>query len=80
MDNEYSYIMFVLGYTYLYLRMLNAPTLYGIKHEMIENDKWLERFRSDLVHTAASVLDKQNLIRYDKKTGNFQVWSYDLCM
>lgn len=62
-----------LGYTYLYLRMLNAPTLYGIKHEMIENDKWLERFRSDLVHTAASVLDKQNLIRYDKKTGNFQV-------
>ena len=29
--------------------------------------------RADLVHSAAALLDKNNLIKYDKKTGNFQV-------
>lgn len=33
----------------------------------------MEKFRSDLIHTAAMLLDKHNMIRYDKKTGNFQV-------
>lgn len=61
-----------LGYTYLYIRMLRNPTLYGISHDQKANDKFLEKFRSDLVHTAALMLDKHNMIRYDKKTGNFQ--------
>jgi hypothetical protein len=26
----------------------------------------------DLVHTAASQLDKHNLVKYDRRTGNFQ--------
>ncbi|ELU09831.1 hypothetical protein CAPTEDRAFT_222545 [Capitella teleta] len=62
-----------LGYTYLYIRMLRSPTLYGISHEHKAGDKYLEKFRSDLIHTAAMLLDKHNMIRYDKKTGNFQV-------
>ncbi|NXO69329.1 U520 helicase, partial [Phainopepla nitens] len=62
-----------LGYTYLYIRMLRSPTLYGISHEDLKSDPLLEQRRLDLVHTAALMLDKNNLVKYDKKTGNFQV-------
>eukprot|EP01114_Cavostelium_apophysatum_P007654 TRINITY_DN197_c0_g1_i3.p1 TRINITY_DN197_c0_g1~~TRINITY_DN197_c0_g1_i3.p1 ORF type:complete len:2134 (+),score=829.11 TRINITY_DN197_c0_g1_i3:506-6907(+) len=61
-----------LGYTYLYICMLRNPTLYGITFDEAESDKLLEQRRRDLIHTAASLLDKANLIKYDKKTGNFQ--------
>jgi len=53
--------------------MLRSPSLYGVSHDKLADDPYLERYRCDLVHTAASILDKHNLIRYDKKTGNFQV-------
>ncbi|XP_039910301.1 U5 small nuclear ribonucleoprotein 200 kDa helicase-like, partial [Hirundo rustica] len=62
-----------LGYTYLYIRMLRSPALYGIAHEHLKADPLLEQRRLDLVHTAALTLDKNNLVKYDKKTGNFQV-------
>ena len=62
-----------LGYTYLYIRMLRSPTLYGVSHDLLRNDRLLEHHREDLIHTAASLLDKHNLIRYEKKSGNFQV-------
>ena len=66
-------LLYDVGYTYLYIRMLRNPTLYGISHDQRHDDKYLESRRSDLIHTSASLLDKHNLIRYDKKTGNFQV-------
>uniref|UniRef100_A0A674NY69 Activating signal cointegrator 1 complex subunit 3 n=1 Tax=Takifugu rubripes TaxID=31033 RepID=A0A674NY69_TAKRU len=62
-----------LGYTYLYVRMLRNPTLYAVSHDDRSSDPLLERRRLDLVHTASSVLDKNNLIKYDKRTGSFQV-------
>ncbi|KAK1191600.1 U520 helicase, partial [Pygoscelis papua] len=62
-----------LGYTYLYIRMLRSPTLYGISHDDLKGDPLLDQRRLDLVHTAALMLDKNNLVKYDKKTGNFQV-------
>uniref|UniRef100_A0A3Q2D8B3 U5 small nuclear ribonucleoprotein 200 kDa helicase n=1 Tax=Cyprinodon variegatus TaxID=28743 RepID=A0A3Q2D8B3_CYPVA len=62
-----------LGYTYLYVRMLRNPTLYGVSHDDRGSDPLLERRRMDLIHTAASVLDKNSLIKYDKRTGSFQV-------
>uniref|UniRef100_A0A3Q2ZMJ6 U5 small nuclear ribonucleoprotein 200 kDa helicase n=1 Tax=Kryptolebias marmoratus TaxID=37003 RepID=A0A3Q2ZMJ6_KRYMA len=62
-----------LGYTYLYVRLLRNPTLYGVSHDDRSTDPLLERRRMDLVHTAASVLDKNSLIKYDKRTGSFQV-------
>ncbi|XP_074640358.1 U5 small nuclear ribonucleoprotein 200 kDa helicase-like [Tubulanus polymorphus] len=62
-----------LGYTYLYIRMLRQPTLYGISHDQLKSDPWLEQRRKDLVHTSASLLHKHGLIKYDKKTGTFQV-------
>lgn len=62
-----------LGYTYLYIRMLRNPTLYGISGEELAEDPYLEQERVDLIHAAAMQLDKANLIKYDKKTGRFQV-------
>nr|WJH19483.1 U5-200K [Euglena gracilis] len=62
-----------LGYTYLYVRMLRAPGLYSVTKAAMQEDPLLEQHRADLVHTAATVLDRNNLIRYDRKTGVFQV-------
>ncbi|XP_016503617.1 DExH-box ATP-dependent RNA helicase DExH12-like [Nicotiana tabacum] len=57
-----------LLYTYLCVRMLRNPTLYGLK-----TDFALEERCADLVHSAATLLDKNNLIKYDRKSGYFQV-------
>ncbi|KAH3788153.1 U5 small nuclear ribonucleoprotein 200 kDa helicase-like [Dreissena polymorpha] len=62
-----------LGYTYLYIRMLRHPTLYGVSHEHVKDDPLLQQRRKDLVHSAGMLLDKHNLIKYDKKSGAFQV-------
>eukprot|EP01062_Namystynia_karyoxenos_P034812 TRINITY_DN2548_c0_g1_i1.p1 TRINITY_DN2548_c0_g1~~TRINITY_DN2548_c0_g1_i1.p1 ORF type:complete len:2184 (+),score=931.08 TRINITY_DN2548_c0_g1_i1:79-6552(+) len=61
-----------LAYTYLYVRMLRRPELYGVAKDEMEDDPQLEQRRADLVHTAASVLDRAALIKYDRKTGLFQ--------
>ncbi|OTF81337.1 hypothetical protein BLA29_009353, partial [Euroglyphus maynei] len=61
-----------LGYTYLYVRMLRNPTLYGISYGVLEEDQTLEQYRTNLIYTAASVLDKCNLIRFDRKSGHIQ--------
>nr|KAG5691791.1 hypothetical protein BaRGS_003187 [Batillaria attramentaria] len=62
-----------LGYTYLYIRMLRNPTLYGISHDMAKEDPLLQQRRKDLIHTAACQLDRNNLVKYDRKTGHLQV-------
>mmetsp|Transcript_75394 Transcript_75394/g.157134 ORF Transcript_75394/g.157134 Transcript_75394/m.157134 type:complete len:2169 (-) Transcript_75394:248-6754(-) len=62
-----------LGYTYLFVRMVHAPRLYGISPDEAEEDKLLEQRRVDLVHSALMLLDKHNLIKYDKRTGQVQV-------
>lgn len=53
--------------------MLRNPTLYGVSHDDRNIDPLLERRRMDLVHTAATVLEKNNLVKYDKRSGSFQV-------
>ncbi|KAL4570790.1 hypothetical protein LXL04_026453 [Taraxacum kok-saghyz] len=86
-----------LGYTYLYVRMVRNPTLYGLSADALSRDHLLEDRRADLVgflkpdihisipktpykinaffqvHSAATVLDKNNLVKYDRKSGYFQV-------
>lgn len=62
-----------LGYTYLYVRMMRAPQVYGISSDILESDRLLERFRANLIFTAATKLDKAQLIRFDRKSGNLQV-------
>ncbi|KAK6029208.1 Sec63 domain protein [Ostertagia ostertagi] len=62
-----------LGYTYLYIRMLKSPVLYGIPLEQAKSDPLLEQRRADLIHTSCLQLDKGNLVKYDKKSGLIQV-------
>jgi len=60
-----------LGYTYLFVRMLRSPGLYQVGAEYEEDDA-LEQKRVDLIHSAAVVLRKTNLVKYDEKTGKLQ--------
>ncbi|CAA0806975.1 U5 small nuclear ribonucleoprotein helicase-putative [Striga hermonthica] len=62
-----------LLYTYLWVRMVRNPSLYGLTPDSVAKDKTLEERRADLIHSAATVLDKNNLVKYDRKSGYFQV-------
>ncbi|XP_054265192.1 U5 small nuclear ribonucleoprotein 200 kDa helicase isoform X1 [Macrosteles quadrilineatus] len=62
-----------LGYTYLYIRMLRSPQLYAISVDKVKEDPLLEQHRADLIHTAALHLERSGLVKYDRKTGHFQV-------
>lgn len=61
-----------LGYTYLYVRMLRNPKLYGVDPDDMESDPTLLKRRTELAHAAAVLLDKHELIKYDRKTGLYQ--------
>ena len=58
-----------LSKTYLYVRMLKSPNVYFISEEEIKSDKTLLKRRSNLIHSAAILLQKNNLIKYNIKTG-----------
>ncbi|EFY89726.1 putative ATP dependent RNA helicase [Metarhizium acridum CQMa 102] len=60
-----------LGYTYLFVRMLRSPGLHQVGVEY-EDDDALEQKRVDLIHSAALMLRKSNLIKYDEKSGKLQ--------
>lgn len=62
-----------LYYTYLYVRMLAAPDLYGVSIGDSSADADLYQRRVDLIHSAATILDNAKLIRYDRKGAQFQV-------
>ncbi|KAI8807156.1 Sec63 Brl domain-containing protein [Cladochytrium replicatum] len=62
-----------LRYTYLYIRMRQNPSLYHVNPQEVEEDPTLLQKRIDLIHSAATILDKCSLVNYDKKTGRFQV-------
>ena len=62
-----------IGYTYLYVRMLRNPSLYGASEGELSTDPLLEQRRTDLIRTAATTLDKCALIKYERKSGQFQV-------
>ncbi|KAF3549948.1 hypothetical protein DY000_02009797, partial [Brassica cretica] len=62
-----------LGYTYLYIRMVRNPMLYGLAPDALVKDVVLEERRADLIHSAATLLDKNNLVKYDRKSGYIQV-------
>ncbi|GKY92360.1 hypothetical protein MPSEU_000206900 [Mayamaea pseudoterrestris] len=58
-----------LSYTFLYVRMLQNPELYGISGDDLFRDPTLKRRRFALVHSAAKLLEKSHLIHYDPKSG-----------
>ena len=59
-----------LAYTYLYVRMLRNPTLYGVVTD--EKDPGLIARRSELIHSAATLLSKSHMIKYDRLSGSLQ--------
>ena len=62
---------FWLKYTFLYQRMMKNPETYGISPEDFSNDKDLFKRRCDLIHSAAKLLEKNLLIKYDINKGEF---------
>ncbi|KAK7900486.1 Pre-mRNA-splicing helicase BRR2 [Exophiala xenobiotica] len=60
-----------LGYTYLFVRMIRSPGLYSVGADY-SNDETLEQKRVDLIHSAAVVLEKAGLVKYDKTSGKLQ--------
>ncbi|KAI1628248.1 Sec63 Brl domain-containing protein [Exophiala viscosa] len=60
-----------LGYTYLFVRMIRSPGLYSVGADY-SNDESLEQKRVDLIHSAATVLERAGLVKYDKKSGKLQ--------
>ncbi|KIJ55099.1 hypothetical protein M422DRAFT_219656 [Sphaerobolus stellatus SS14] len=61
-----------LGYTYLYIRMLKSPTLYSVTVDYQDDDPLLVQKRSDIIHSAAVLLEKCNLVKYERHSGKFQ--------
>ena len=60
-----------LGDTYLYIRMLQAPVLYKVGAEYAD-DPTLVQKRIDLAHSAATLLQRCNLLKYNVSSGIFQ--------
>ena len=58
-----------MGYTYMYVRMLCNPALYGVPPAALDADPRLLDRRLDLAHSAAAALDRAGLVRYDRRAG-----------
>jgi activating signal cointegrator complex subunit 3 len=54
-----------LSYTYMYVRMLKNPMVYGISYEERELDKNLVNKRTELIVAAATELDNTRMIRFN---------------
>ncbi|KAG6378229.1 hypothetical protein JVT61DRAFT_13929 [Boletus reticuloceps] len=61
-----------LGYTYLYVCILKSPGSYGVRVDYQEDDDSLVHKCTDVVHSAAALLEKCHLIKYECSSGQFQ--------
>lgn len=52
--------------------MLKDPVLYSVGIDYLEDDPSLVQKRADIVHTAAAMLEKCHLIKYERVSGRFQ--------
>ncbi|BFZ53157.1 Pre-mRNA-splicing helicase BRR2 [Savitreella phatthalungensis] len=59
-----------LGQTYLYVRMLAEPALYGVNQS--DGDAGLHTQREEFVHAAAKMLADCHLVKYNVDTGRIQ--------
>lgn len=53
--------------------MMKNPSLYGVDGEELQADPTLEQRRLDLIHSAAIILDKNGLVKYDRRSGALAV-------
>ena len=61
-----------LSYSYLFVRMLKSPDVYGVDPVLRASDPTLKGHCRSLVHSAACLLEKSQLIRYDRRSGALQ--------
>lgn len=52
--------------------MLKDPVLYSISVDYQDDDGSLIQKRADIVHTAAALLEKCHLVKYERASGRFQ--------
>lgn len=52
--------------------MLKDPVLYNVGADYMDDDSLLEQKRVDIIHSAAVLLEKCNLVKYDRASGRFQ--------
>lgn len=52
--------------------MLKSPALYGVGVDYQEDDTGLIQKRADIAHSAAVLLEKCHLLKYERTTGRFQ--------
>ena len=55
-----------------YVRMLRSPGLYSVGVDYQEDDNGLVQKRADIVHSAAVLLEKCQLLKYERASGRFQ--------
>src|SRR5258705_13889557 len=53
-----------------YVRMIKSPALYGVGADY-EDDIGLVQKRADIIHSAAVLLEKSQLIKYERASGRF---------
>ncbi|KAF5297298.1 hypothetical protein FQA39_LY12137 [Lamprigera yunnana] len=58
-------------FTYMYRRMKANPHIYGLLPKDFEEDPSLRKHLFDMCHNAAEQLDRAQMIRYDKSSGEF---------
>jgi pre-mRNA-splicing helicase BRR2 len=63
-----------IGYTFLFIRMLKRPSIYGINADDydVTADPTLLKRRLELAYAAVSLLEKHDLVKFDRKSGNIQ--------
>lgn len=59
-----------LGYTYLYVRMIREPHIYGVDRKSLTDDPYLGQKRRELIVSAARKLYDLQMIIFDSRTGN----------
>lgn len=52
--------------------MLKSPGLYGVGVDYQEDDDGLIQKRADIAHSAAVLLEKCHLVKYERASGRFQ--------
>jgi pre-mRNA-splicing helicase BRR2 len=52
--------------------MLRSPALYGVGADYQDDDEGLIQKRADIAHSAAALLEKCYLIKYERASGRFQ--------
>ena len=52
--------------------MLKSPGLYSVGVDYQQDDEALVQKRADIIHTAAVLLEKGHLLKYERASGRFQ--------